>query len=246
MVALVALLVVLGAGEPGGADQAAAAPAAARTAAPALARFASCRGFLAHVRHRARVVAGAGAGGPRVRVLAPAAPEAGRAAVGAPRAGVDFSDTNVQEAGVDEPDLVETDGRTVYGIAGGRVQAVDVTGATPRLLARLALDDVSPSGLLLRGDRLLVLGDATAPGALDAPVARAQSVVALPLGRPRTVIAQFDVSDPASPRALARATVDGALVAARLTGGSLRAAIATAPRPVELGRRRALRAGAGG
>jgi uncharacterized secreted protein with C-terminal beta-propeller domain len=245
--ALVALLAVLGAGSPDGGGAASAAPASAKTPAPALARFASCRGFLSHVRRKARVVAPA-AGGPRVGVLAPAAPEGDRAAVVAPRAGVDFSDTNVQEAGVDEPDLAETDGRTVFAIAGGRVRVVDVTGPAPRPIARLALDDVSASGLLLRGDRLLVLGDAVAPGAggaVDAPVARLRSVVALPLGRPRTVVAQVDVSDPARPRPLARVAVDGALVAARLTGGTLRAAVSTAPRPIELGRRGALRAGAG-
>ena len=64
--------------------------------------------------------------------VAPAA--ADRAASGAAgsresaplREGVDFSGTNVQEAGVDEPDLVETDGRAVYAIADGAVRFTDV------------------------------------------------------------------------------------------------------------------------
>ena len=64
-------------------------------------------------------------------------PEALRDGVAAPATGrrprgVDFSDTNVQEAGVDEPDLVKTDGRTVFAIAGGAVRVTDVTGAAPR------------------------------------------------------------------------------------------------------------------
>jgi uncharacterized secreted protein with C-terminal beta-propeller domain len=43
-----------------------------------------------------------------VSVPGPGAPEGDRAAVAAPGplAGIDFSDTNVQEAGVDEPDTV--------------------------------------------------------------------------------------------------------------------------------------------
>jgi uncharacterized secreted protein with C-terminal beta-propeller domain len=240
-VALVALVAALGGGDGTGS----AAAATARKEPPALARFASCRGFLSHVRRQARLVTAPGAGGPGVRVLVPSAPEGDRAAVAAPAAGVDFSGTNVQEAGVDEPDLVETDGRTVYAIAGGRVRVVDVTGPAPRPLARLALDDLSPSGLLLLGDRLIVLGEAGAPVAVDAPVARAQTVIAGPMTAPRTVLAQVDVSDPAHPRALARMTVDGHLVAARRTDGTVRAVVATAPRPVELGRQGALRAGAG-
>jgi Beta propeller domain len=245
LVALAALLAVLAMGGPGGGEPATAAPAAAKKPAPALARFASCRGFLAHVRRKARLVVPA-TGGPRVRV-APTAPEGDRAAV-APQAGLDFSGTNVQEAGVDEPDLVETDGRTVYAIAGGSVRVVDVTGPAPRILAGLTLDGLSPSGLLLRSGRLLVLGDAAVaggPAPVEVGAVRADAVVAMPLGRPRTAIAQFDVSDPAHPRALGRVTVDGTLVAARLTGTTLRAAVATTPRPIELGRRGALRAGAG-
>ncbi|HEX2502348.1 MAG TPA: beta-propeller domain-containing protein, partial [Miltoncostaeaceae bacterium] len=241
LVALAALLAVLAVGGHGG-EPATAAAAAAKKPAPALARFASCRGFLAHVRRKARLVVPA-ASGPRA--LAPTAPEGDRGAVAAPKGGVDFSDTNVQEAGVDEPDLVETDGRTVYAIADGRVRVVDVTGSVPRLLAPLALDDLSPSGLLLLGDRLIVLGEAGAPVAVDAPVARAQTVIAGPVAAPRTVVAQVDISDPAHPRALARMAVDGHLVAARRTGGTVRAVVATEPRPVELGRQRALRAGAG-
>ena len=59
------------------------------------------------------------------------------------------------------------------------------------------------------------------------------------------MLAQVDVTDPARPRVLARMTVDGRLVAARRTGGTVRAVVATTAGPVELGRARALRAGAG-
>jgi hypothetical protein len=76
-------------------------------------------------------------------------------------------------------------------------------------------------------------------------IARSHTVITTPLARPRTVVAQFDISDAAHPRAIGRVTVDVSLVAARLTGGTLRAAVSTAPRPIELGRRAALRAGAG-
>ena len=144
--AAIAGLTALAAAFSGGAAAAPDQAPSARKAAPPLARFASCRGFLAYVRREARVVTrprGAPAGG-----LVPATPEGDRAAVTAPAAGVDYSDTNVQEAGVDEPDLVETDGRTVYAIAGGAVEVVDASGSAPRRIARLTLDGVSPTGLL--------------------------------------------------------------------------------------------------
>ena len=57
-----------------------------------------------------------------------------------PKQGVDFSGTNVQEEGVDEPDIVKTDGNTLFAVANGKLNAVDVSGAKPRLLDTLKLD----------------------------------------------------------------------------------------------------------
>ena len=50
--------------------------------------------------------------------------------------GVDYSGTNVQEEGVDEPDLVKTDGKTVFAVWNGRLNAVDVARSKPRLSTR--------------------------------------------------------------------------------------------------------------
>ena len=74
-----------------------------------------------------------------------------------PKQGVDFSGTNVQEEGVDEPDIVKTDGNTLFALANGKLNAVDVSSAKPRLLDTLTLDPGQSHELLLHGDRLLVL-----------------------------------------------------------------------------------------
>src|SRR6185312_7602862 len=84
-----------------------------------------------------------------------AAPSAGR--VDSPKQGVDYSGTNVQEEGVDEPDLVKTDGKTLFAVANGKLNAVDVQSSKPRLLDSLALPSGWSNELLLHGDRLLAL-----------------------------------------------------------------------------------------
>jgi uncharacterized secreted protein with C-terminal beta-propeller domain len=75
----------------------------------------------------------------------------------APKKGVDYSGTNVQEAGVDEPDLVKTNGETLFAVANGRLNAVDVGDRRPHLLDALKLDNGWSHELLLYGDRVLVL-----------------------------------------------------------------------------------------
>lgn len=60
------------------------------------------------------------------------------AAISAPKAGLaasegGFSTTNLQEEGVDEPDLVKTDGRLLVALAGNHLRVVDLTGPKPVL-----------------------------------------------------------------------------------------------------------------
>jgi len=115
------------------------AQAAAKPPAPKLVRFDSCDRFLGTVRARAleRVGPwGIGTTGPMLGMVPEgavadraSAPAASGAA--APREGVDFSGTNLQEAGVDEPDMVKTDGRTIYSIADGGVRVTDISGGAP-------------------------------------------------------------------------------------------------------------------
>lgn len=216
-------------------DTPAAATPAARAPKPALARFASCEGFLRHVRSRTIGMVGAYGLGTVPAMGGSPPPEALRDGVAAPatgggRRGVDFSDTNLQEAGVDEPDLVETDGRTIFSIAEGRLQSTDVTGAAPRHLGSIGFDDMAATGLLLDGDRLLVVGDSGVRVYGDVPVGIAAPTDIAPYpSEPATVLVLVDVSDPATPRVLSRLRVDGSLVAARRTGASVRLVVSSSP-----------------
>jgi hypothetical protein len=224
----------------------AAAPAAERVAAaatPGLVRYRGCARFAADVRARTlRMTSAWGIGAPRPVFNAVAAPEAAdRAASGAaaavpaaPREGVDFSGTNVQEAGVDEPDLVETDGRVVYAIADGAVRFTDVGDGTPRALADPFIPDGAvPTGLLLHGDRLVVIAEAGgvwgAPAmARGATIIGADAVATVPWGPSATVLVELDVADPSRPRVVTRTTVEGGVVGARRTGDTLRVVLSSA------------------
>jgi hypothetical protein len=221
----------------GGSPSAPAAAEDARASAPALTRFASCERLLSHVRRRALARTGPwGLDGVAPAVaLAPgaegvrdgAAPT--RAAAPAPVSGIDFSGTNVQEAGVDEPDLVETDGRTLFVLAGGRLQAVDVSAGAPRRIGGHPLTGMVATGMLLMGDRLVVLGHSGAGGGAPGPLADLSGRAWY--GPPPAVVAlSLDVADPARPREVARLRAEGGLVTARAAGGTVRLVLAgTAP-----------------
>ena len=52
----------------------------------------------------------------------------------------DNSTTNVQEQGVDEPDVAKSRGSTIFAVAGDQLHAIDAGGAAPTLLASLPVE----------------------------------------------------------------------------------------------------------
>ena len=110
-----------------------------------------------------------------------------------------YSGTNTQEVGVDEGDIVETNGTHVFVASQDGVRIVDVADA--EVTAKL---DVPEGGhqLLLDGNRLLV---ATQPyTGID------------------TVVSLFDVSDVSAPTLLRRSHLEGYLIATRAIDGTAR------------------------
>ncbi|WP_252375079.1 beta-propeller domain-containing protein, partial [Nonomuraea sp. KC401] len=87
-------------------------------------------------------------------------PMTARAEAKADTAGApEHSTTNVHEAGVDEPDLVKTDGDRVVTVTDGTLRIIDA--ATRKVTESLDLTDGDepgvPSDLLISGDRALVM-----------------------------------------------------------------------------------------
>ena len=115
-----------------------------------LVAFGSCGELLGYAKSQAgRFVGPYGFGGRAVlyeQAPTSAAASTAKDASADPVQGVDYSGTNVQEQGVDEPDLVKTNGKTLFALANGNLDAVDVRTGKPRLLDSLPLD----GGLRLR------------------------------------------------------------------------------------------------
>lgn len=78
-------------------------------------------------------------------------------------AGLDFSETNIQEAGVDEPDIVKTNGTHIYTInpdyRSPAVQITQVDGAQLNLESSILFNNATPSGLFLKDNRLVVIAN---------------------------------------------------------------------------------------
>ena len=74
------------------------------------------------------------------------------------RAGSSGTGTNVQEEGVDEPDVVKTDGELLVRIKDDVLTAYTLTGEDPVLVDTIDLPDVADAEILLVGDDVVVIG----------------------------------------------------------------------------------------
>ncbi|MET7748025.1 beta-propeller domain-containing protein [Micromonospora sp. NPDC005367] len=135
----------------------------------------------------------------------------------------EHSSTNVHEVGVDEPDLVKTDGRRIVTVSRGVLRVTDP--ATRQTTGRLDLADNSTPdrhwerNLLLHGDRALVL---SSPAGAVFRTAEQQA---------RSRASRLTLVDlTTTPTVLGSYSIDGTLIDARQTGATARVAIRSAPR----------------
>jgi uncharacterized secreted protein with C-terminal beta-propeller domain len=145
----------------------------------------------------------------------------------------DYSTTNLQEIGVDEPDLVKTDGTILVAIAQGKLFVVDVAGEA-RLLGSVDVGDVAPSGLFLIGSQAFVIG--SAPNALaqqrliDPAAGEGVAAEIMPDSiwwNPMATIVKVDLSDPTAPERVEELTFEGWIVASRAVGDSVRLVVSS-------------------
>jgi uncharacterized secreted protein with C-terminal beta-propeller domain len=203
--------------------------------------FGSCDELLGYFKQNTLPLIGPGFEAPPPGGGVPLGPTSGptpSAATTVAVSGVDFSPTNIQEPGVDEPDIVKTNGSHIFAFAQGKLFAVDVrsdpasaerrVAQRPRVVGSLSLDAASRHELLLHGNRLLVFSGGAAPQPLHAPMPLPPGAYAVPpYVQPGSVLREIDVSDPAKMRVVRTLWLEGAYVSARLREGAARVVIAS-------------------
>jgi hypothetical protein len=236
-----------------------------RVVAARLTAFSSCADAIAGLRRATEASVGPyglpdGSGsmaGPAAMRGAVAQPE--NAAAGAPAAAAPgavaasgsgaqaFSATNTYVPGVDEPDLVKTDGQRIITLSGRMLEVVDA--ASRQITGRL---DLSPYGmatgsanLLLRGDHALLLADGIGmAGTGMAGTGMAGGPAATPAGTQPGAGTAAGETDPRAaygpllllvdlagqPRVLSSYRIEGSLVDARQVGSVVRVVTGSVPR----------------
>ena len=161
-----------------------------------------------------------------------------------------FSGTNVQVQGVDEADLVKTDGSYIYTLGARRPWSSSATLSIVRswpaesaaLVSQLELSTaygVEPREMLLHDDTLLVIGVAyrdrhpTEPPRAE-PMLGSRVGAAYYIGFSTVKLLRFDVSDRAAPRLTRLDELEGSYISARKVGANVHVVTTATPRRAAL------------
>jgi uncharacterized secreted protein with C-terminal beta-propeller domain len=146
-----------------------------------------------------------------------------------------YSGTNNQEAGVDEADIVKTDGERIVTITNNRLSVIDVTGRKPALIGSLDLfAELSVRDMFLYGDTVVLLGNTWGPMPvefIDIGIGTDSAGIAAEdyYGGGSSVVTVTEVDISGQPEVLRTLQLDGSYVSSRMIDGVARVAITGGP-----------------
>ena len=142
--------------------------------------------------------------------------------------GVDFSGTNVQVTGVDEPDIVKTDGDIIVAVLNNTLYIVDADGA--EVMGTLTLDGWDHK-MFLSGDRVIVFarGDFFSVFEGDPEEADAAASSFSGYQGPLTLVYDIDISDRDEPTLESTLQIEGNFLSARSIDGVVRLVMSSFP-----------------
>ncbi|HEV8606493.1 MAG TPA: beta-propeller domain-containing protein, partial [Tepidisphaeraceae bacterium] len=159
-------------------------------------------------------------------------PPAGMETGGAVVAPTDHSDTNTQETGVDEADIIKTDGDYLYLVQNNELVILDAWPADEtHIISRTPITENGwIQGIYLNEDKVTVISSTWTSGRYDVPVLNAggvglaaDSLIARPIwggwwSKPQVKVTVMDVSDRANPKKVNETVYDGSLSSSRKVG----------------------------
>lgn len=123
-----------------------------------------------------------------------------------------YSTTNIQVSGVDEADIVKSDGRYIYVSSGDTIYIVKAYPPEGgKVVSKIKLEGTYKPQIYIRGDKLVVIGSAQV--VIFAKI--------YPTPAPMSFVKVYDVSDRSSPVLVRDLTVNGSISGSRMIGDYL-------------------------
>ncbi|EWG10169.1 beta-propeller domain-containing protein [Cytobacillus firmus] len=147
--------------------------------------------------------------------------ESSSAKSSADSAGTDYSGTNVQVSGIDEADLIKTDGTHIYKISENKVQIIKAVPADKmELESQLTFNgNFSPYQLFIEGSQLIILGHSYKDVPEHIGKASAEKKIGPAFQSAKTIV--YNIENKQKPKKIREADIEGSLLSSRLMDGKV-------------------------
>lgn len=154
----------------------------------------------------------------------------------------DFSKTNIQVEGIEEADIVKTDGNYIYTATGNFITISKVTPVEEaKLLSKIDLKDATPQELFIDGDNLMVFGRRNYPYKnplplkVDSPKKTVPEIYPYPLYSNVAFVEIYNLSNREKPELKRNLEFDGSYLTSRKIGTDVYFVLNNYPRIYPMG-----------
>lgn len=128
----------------------------------------------------------------------------------------EYSDTNTQVEGVDEADIVKTDGNYIYYLTKNNLKIVDAQKMSVMATVEFDETDFYSSELYVKGDKVIVIGNRYENGRKEYSIDSMYTDIMYAPGTSYTVIKVFDISNRAKPQLARTVEIEGYYLSSRM------------------------------
>ncbi len=131
---------------------------------------------------------------------------------------VEYSATNIQVAGVDEADIVKTDGKYIYSVVENNLTIVEsYPPENSKVLSKISLNG-SIEGIFINKDKLVIFATETYYHILPLKEIAPSKIMPYPYSKPSTFIYVYDISDRLNPKLKREIHLNGTYFDSRMIG----------------------------
>ena len=151
-----------------------------------------------------------------------------------------YTGTNVQEIGVDEPDIIKTDGNRILIVNNGVLSHIAIDGSQGTKTDQIEISAGWGHELFISGNRALLFtngGGYDDVGTMDSSLSEDEDIAEMSVMPgfyiPMAHVIEIDLSDPYNLQIIGEMKIEGQYLSARLVGDTVRMAINSAPNQLE-------------
>ncbi len=150
-----------------------------------------------------------------------------------------YTGTNVQEMGVDEPDIIKTDGNRILIVNNGVLSHIAIDGPEGTKTDQIEITAGWGHELFISGNRALLFtnGEGHEVGIMESSLSEDEDMAEMSVMpgfyTPMAHVIEIDLSDPYNLQVVSEMKIEGHYLSARLVGNTVRMAINSAPNQLE-------------